>query len=78
LGPGGRRAGGELDAVAVAAELGAPPDVAAIELLRTLAEALGLLRARGTQLEATPLWLAWSRIDRGLRAGLCMPPGASK
>jgi hypothetical protein len=39
----------------------------AVELLRCVAEGVGLLRARGDRLEATSLRNAWSRIDEGLR-----------
>jgi hypothetical protein len=42
----------------------------AVELLRCVAEAVGLLRVRGDRLEATSLRNAWSQIDEGLRAGL--------
>jgi hypothetical protein len=42
----------------------------AVELLRAVAEGVGLLRARGDRLEATSLRNAWSQIDEGLRAGL--------
>jgi hypothetical protein len=42
----------------------------AVELLRAVAEGVGLLRARGDRLEATSLRHAWAQIDEGLRAGL--------
>jgi hypothetical protein len=42
----------------------------AVELLRAVAEAVGLVRVRGDRLEATSLRHAWGQIDEGLRAGL--------
>jgi hypothetical protein len=42
----------------------------AVELLRCVAEGVGLLRVRGDRLEATSLRHAWSQIDESLRAGL--------
>ena len=42
----------------------------AVELLRCVAEGVGLLRTRGDRREATSLRRAWSQIDEGLRAGL--------
>jgi hypothetical protein len=42
----------------------------AVELLRAVAEGVGLLRVRGDRLEATSLRNAWSQIDESLRAGL--------
>jgi hypothetical protein len=42
----------------------------AVELLRTVAEEVGLLRVRGDRLEATSLRNAWTQIDESLRAGL--------
>jgi hypothetical protein len=42
----------------------------AVELLRAVAEGVGLLRVRGDRLEATSLRNAWSQIDETLRAGL--------
>jgi hypothetical protein len=42
----------------------------AVELLRAVAEGVGLLRVRGDRLEATSLRNAWTQIDEGLRAGL--------
>jgi hypothetical protein len=50
---------------------GAPGrDLAAVELLRALAEAIGLLRDRGDRVEATSLRHPWERLDPDLRAGL--------
>jgi hypothetical protein len=43
----------------------------AVELLRCVAEGVGLLRVRGDRLEATSLRNAWAQIDEALRAGLC-------
>jgi hypothetical protein len=42
----------------------------AVELLRAVAEGVGLLRVRSGRLEATSLRQAWAQIDRGLRSGL--------
>jgi hypothetical protein len=42
----------------------------AAELLRCVAEGVGLLRSRGDRLEATSLRHAWAQIDQTLRAGL--------
>jgi hypothetical protein len=42
----------------------------AVELLRAVAEGVGLLRVRGDRLEATSLRHAWAQIDEALRAGL--------
>jgi hypothetical protein len=42
----------------------------AVELLRVVAEGVGLLRVRGDRLEATSLRHAWTQIDESLRAGL--------
>jgi hypothetical protein len=42
----------------------------AVELLRAVAEGVGLLRVRGDRLEASSLRHAWTQIDEGLRAGL--------
>ena len=42
----------------------------AVELLRAVAEGVGLVRVRSDRLEATSLRHAWARIDRGLRSGL--------
>jgi hypothetical protein len=41
-----------------------------VELLRAVAEGVGLLRVRGDRLEGTSLRHAWTQIDEGLRAGL--------
>jgi hypothetical protein len=79
--PGGRLAAAEARVAARAAGLAAPrgptgraPGVTqreAVELLRAVAEGVGLLRVRGDRLEATGLRNAWAQIDQGLRAGLC-------
>jgi hypothetical protein len=45
-------------------------DLDALELLRALAEAVGLLRARPGRLEATALRPAWARVNPELQAGL--------
>jgi hypothetical protein len=45
-------------------------DLAAVELLRGLAEAIGLLRDRGDRVEATGLRHPWARLGPDLRAGL--------
>ncbi len=45
-------------------------DPGAVEFLRLLAQAVGLLRVRGSRLEVTTLRPAWSKLDDGLRAGL--------
>jgi hypothetical protein len=42
----------------------------AVELLRAVAEGVGLLRVRGDRLEATSLRHAWAQIDESLRVGL--------
>jgi hypothetical protein len=42
----------------------------AVELLRAVAEGVGLLQVRGDRLEATSLRHAWGQIDESLRAGL--------
>jgi hypothetical protein len=42
----------------------------AVELLRCIAEGVGLLRVRCDRREATSLRNAWSQIDESLRAGL--------
>jgi hypothetical protein len=78
--PGGRLAAAEARVAARAAGLAAPrgqtgraPGVTqreAVELLRAVAEGVGLLRVRGDRLEATSLRTAWAQIDEGLRAGL--------
>jgi hypothetical protein len=79
--PGGRLAAAEARVAARATGLAAPrgptgraPGATqreAVELLRAVAEGVGLLRVRGDRLEATSLRNAWSQIDEGLRAGLC-------
>jgi hypothetical protein len=48
----------------------APRDLAAVELLRGIAEAIGLLRDRGDRVEATTLRHPWAQLDPDLRAGL--------
>jgi hypothetical protein len=78
--PGGRLAAAEARVAARAAGLapaqgpGARAHVAtrrdAVELLRAVAEGVGLLRVRGDRLEATSLRHAWAQIDESLRAGL--------
>ena len=47
-----------------------PRDLAAVELLRALGQAIGLLRDRGDRIEATTLRHPWRQLDPGLRAGL--------
>ena len=71
----GRLAGGEARLVADALELDGSPgpltrDLAAVELLRGLAEAIGLLRDRGDRVETTTLCHPWAQLDLELRAGL--------
>jgi hypothetical protein len=78
--PGGRLAAAEARVAARAIGLGPPRGPAArgpavtqreaVELLRAVAEGVGLLRVRGDRLEATSLRHAWSQIDESLRAGL--------
>ena len=78
--PGGRLAAAESRVAARAAGIGpargpSPRGSAlaqrdAVELLRAVAEGVGLLRARGDRLEATSLRHAWAQIDESLRAGL--------
>jgi hypothetical protein len=74
--PDGRLAAAEARVAARAAGLAgrargrAPVERDAVELLRCVAEGVGLLRARGDRLEATSLRHAWGQIDEGLRAGL--------
>lgn len=84
LDPSGRMAAADARLVAEALELipvpgpdpdrsGGPPslrDLAAVELLRALAEAIGLIRDRGDRIEATTLRHPWKQLDPGLRAGL--------
>ncbi len=71
----GRLAAAEARLLAEALELDrrpgpAPRDLAAVELLRGLAEAVGLLRDRGDRIEATTLRHPWAQLDADLRAGL--------
>jgi hypothetical protein len=78
--PGGRLAAAEARVAARACGLAPPgrspgrglnlPQREAVELLRAVAEGVGLLRARADRLEATSLRAAWAQIDEGLRAGL--------
>jgi hypothetical protein len=78
--PGGRLAAAEARVAARAAGIGSAKSPAArgaalarqdaVELLRAVAEGVGLLRVRGDRLEATSLRHAWAQIDEGLRAGL--------
>jgi hypothetical protein len=80
LSPGGRLAAAEARVAARAIGLGPPrgpsargPAVTqreAVELLRAVAEGVGLLRVRGDRVEATSLRHAWAQVDPGLRAGL--------
>jgi hypothetical protein len=71
----GRLAAAEGRLLAEALELDRSPatasrDLAAVELLRALAEAVGLLRDRGDRVEATTLRHPWAQLDPDLRAGL--------
>jgi hypothetical protein len=78
--PGGRLAAAEARVAARAAGIGSAKSPAArgsamaqrdaVDLLRAVAEGVGLLRVRGDRLEATSLRHAWSKIDETLRAGL--------
>jgi hypothetical protein len=84
--PDGRLAAAEARVAARATDLAAPTPAGpatrpgargraaverdAVELLRCVAEGVGLLRVRGDRLEATSLRNAWSQIDQTLRAGL--------
>ena len=78
--PGGRLAAAESRVAARAAGISSargsttrgsvPAQRDAVELLRAVAEGVGLLRVRGDRLEATSLRHAWAQIDPGLRAGL--------
>jgi hypothetical protein len=79
--PDGRLAAAEARVAARAAGLAGPTtrprqrgralvERDAVELLRAVAEGVGLLRVRGDRLEATSLRHAWSQIDESLRAGL--------
>jgi hypothetical protein len=72
-GPGGLGARGEPGGLDGAGGSPAGPsarDLAAVELLRALAHAVGLLRDRGDRIEATTLRHPWRQLDQGLRAGL--------
>jgi len=77
--PGGRLAAGARAAARVTglapargstARASAVTQRDAVELLRAVAEGVGLLRVRGDRLEATSLRNAWSQIEESLRAGL--------
>jgi hypothetical protein len=78
--PDGRLAAGEARIAARAAGLTTPRGPGgpapggtqreAVELLRAVAEGVGLLRVRSDRLEATSLRHAWAQIDPGLRSGL--------
>jgi hypothetical protein len=78
--PDGRLAAAEARVAARAASIGQPRDPTArapgvtqrdaVELLRAVAEGVGLLRARGDRLEASSLRHALAQIDESLRAGL--------
>jgi hypothetical protein len=86
LGPDGRLAAAEARVAARAAGLAGPPAAGsdaqaagprltpaereAVELLRAVAQGIGLLRLRGDRLEATGLRHAWAQLDQGLQAGL--------
>jgi hypothetical protein len=77
-GPTGTAASQDLDPERPAADTGGPAGPAvpgrggeeAVEFLRLLAQAVGLLRVRGSRVEATALCASWGRLDDGLRAGL--------
>jgi hypothetical protein len=58
------------DALDLQAEARSSRGQAAVELLRGLAEAIGLLRDRGDRVEATTLRHPWAQLDPELRAGL--------
>ena len=49
----------------------------AVELLRAVAEGVGLLRVRGDRLEATSLRHAWAQIDEACGPASSTPPGAT-
>ncbi len=71
----GRLAAAEARLLTEALELDRQPgpasrDLAAVELLRGLAEAIGLLRDRGYRVEAPTLRHPWAQLDPDLRAGL--------
>jgi hypothetical protein len=70
LGPDGRLADAEARRLAESLAITGPPgpgagDLDAVQLLRALAEAIGLLRARGDRLQAT------TRLCHQSRAALC-------
>jgi len=48
----------------------------AVELLRCMAEGVGLVRVRGDRLEATSLRHAWARFDEGCAQGSPVRPDA--
>jgi hypothetical protein len=81
LGPGAQLTRADAAAVAQATALDLPAGPVgtasrhdggdqAVEFLRLLAQAVGLLRVRGSRVEATALGAPWGRLDEGLRAGL--------
>jgi hypothetical protein len=77
LGPGVQLVRSDAHAVALATGLELPSRPSpgpggddAVEFLRLLAQAVGLLRVRGSRVEATALCASWSRLEAGLRAGL--------
>jgi hypothetical protein len=81
LGPGAQLTSADAAAVAQATGLDLPARPVgtaarddggdqAVEFLRLLAQAVGLLRVRGSRVEATALCAPWGRLDEGLRAGL--------
>jgi hypothetical protein len=75
LDPYGRLARAEQRLLAQVLDLDQTPgppsrDLAAVELLRGLAEAVGLLRDRGARVEATTLRHPWAQLDPKLRVGL--------
>jgi hypothetical protein len=84
--PGGRLAAAEARVAARAAGLAAPREPTAraagvtqreaVELLRAVAEGVGLLRVRGDRLEATSLRNPGPRSTNPSAPGLHLPPGA--
>jgi hypothetical protein len=80
--PAGRLAAAEARVAAWVAGLAAPREPTAraagvtqreaVELLRAVAEGVGLLRVRGDRLEATSLRNAWAQVDESPRAGLTL------
>lgn len=68
LGPDGRLA--TVEARLAADALGLDGSPATAELLRRVAEAVGLVRVRGPRLEASTLHRAWVKLDDGLQAGI--------